>query len=66
MSVTPTADGAYTVVRNDPTHRGEAEDGGWSTVTFEPRRNHRSCVWCCHPHATIEGASIPYYGNRRR
>ncbi len=61
VSVTPTADGAYTVVRNDPTHRGEAEDGGWSTVTFEPVET-TGLRLVLHPHATIEGASIPYYG----
>ena len=48
-------------VRNDPTHRGEAEDGGWSTVTFEPVET-TGLRLVLHPHATIEGASIPYYG----
>ena len=62
--VTPTADGAYTTVRNDPSHRGEGEGGGWSTVTFEPVTTNALRL-VLHPHLSDSatfGAAVAEWG----
>lgn len=64
VPVTPTADGAYITVRNDPAQRGEGEGGGWSTVTFEPVTTDALRL-VLHPHLSDTvtfGAAVAEWG----
>lgn len=62
--VTPTADGGYATVRNDPSQRGEGEGGGWSTVAFEPVKTDALRL-VLHPHLSDDatfGAAVAEWG----